>query len=513
MNFNSQKTLVMAIVLSVMLVVGFNSASANFGKSKTNSTASTPITAVTDANTEVLDFSTVDVSDAVFIFVPDTSGSVKSQLAVIKEVTKNLVSKLPLNTKVAIIGINSRETAALFPDKSSKAIFASNNDFSHADNPYDFIDSLMLGKFTDLNLANQTAFSLIERAKAKKSVVIYLTDGKSSLPPEMKDKSSFSQLLISEFNSRSDSKAIVLRVGDTPLEFEKPEFQADPKNVASVTNIKVLPLQNWQSALDVETNNTLSKQIVESLPKAKKVASSEEGSGKSGNGLAPNDKTASDNNGYIPLAIFVAIFLVGAGGFYWASRQKVFDFSRAKTDKDVDGKENVAVLEANAKAGKASLVAVPENVRKNKPQQPVKQAPSEVVIVEVSSKSNDIFERRLLRPGEQIEIGASSFVDFTLPNLHQSHALTLHYSGGDKVTGFVIDSDGKELDEVKVSGKDVEPQFEFSQQDELIINNQLQLIIIIADEDSINLFDVTETLPKVASVSNKPQKGRLLRRS
>lgn len=389
------------------------------------------------------------IEPGAIILVADTSPSVKNQLNEIKLRGKEILAIAPPCTRFGIVSINWEAIKKTFADKTE------------AEN---FLDSLTVGgKYTDLNRGIDAALSLLP--SSGKSVVVFMTDGKATVPATFKNKESFIEVLRREYSARPEVKVFVLNVKGEPL----------AKGETLPPNVTIIPISDWQAARSVIAE-TLAPQIKQQLaapPTPNNPTRTEESN--------QPEKTAVFNKNLILIsgAIIAVAALVG-----------LFIFLRVRRNRLRKQEENL-------------LSEQPENILRDEDlQKPVAEetVPEAVLMIEAINVKNENGhfaispQRSFLHIKERLTIGGSRLLaGMYLESLNQSQTLEISFDG--KIAGVVrLRPDaGESLDAVILNGQNAPKCFLLNpnEPNQLLVG-AYELKFTLADESVIELFDTSQ---------------------
>ncbi|MGB8510194.1 MAG: vWA domain-containing protein [Pyrinomonadaceae bacterium] len=404
------------------------------------------------------------------IVVADTSGSVRRVLGEIKSCGKEIVASAPAGTRIGVVGINWEASKGIFADPSSAS---------------EFIDRLTTGgRYTDLGRGNDAAMSLLQEAGAKRSVVVFLTDGELQVPAGFKNRETFTAMLKREYSARPDVHVFVLNVRSIPLAGSDTLPQ----------NVMVIPLKDWQSARGIVAES-LAPQIRAQLvpPQAPQPPAPETtvSLGSHGRSLRPVYAVA----GLLVAAAAAALFL--------ALRRR---------------RRCVEGVEPEPKA------AEPENVLREEDLTPVVESnpkPEPVLILSATPGDRGAraaSPRAFLRAGERLIIGKSRHLsELVLPELSQSQTLELAFDGENVEAFRLSPAAGEPLDQVRLDGGDAPIRFSWGDGERIRVGSY-EVELLLADENALSAFDTNRRTgsvivgsPPQAAVQRMP--GGRLRRS
>ncbi|MGH9426315.1 MAG: vWA domain-containing protein, partial [Terriglobia bacterium] len=184
-------------------------------------------------------------ADAVLVIGLDTSLSVKREFLKTQTAARTFVEKAPPGSLIGIVGFDLEAKKELFK-KRPEAI--------------NFIDRLKArGGYTDFNRGVDAMLSELQRAKAKREVLIFLTDGQQSVPKQFNDRSDFWQILKRELSVRPEVRAFVLSVND-------PQASTIRDLPANVT---IFAPASWDAAVELVQSSLAAKigaQLIEPSP-------------------------------------------------------------------------------------------------------------------------------------------------------------------------------------------------------------------------------------------------------
>ncbi|MEA2173831.1 MAG: hypothetical protein QOD00_1423 [Blastocatellia bacterium] len=404
------------------------------------------------------------------IVVADTSGSVRRVLGEIKSRGKEIVASAPAGTRIGVVGINWEASKGLFADPSSAS---------------EFIDRLTTGgRYTDLGRGNDAAMSLLQEAGAKRSVVVFLTDGELQVPAGFKNRETFTAMLKREYSARPDVHVFVLNVRSTPLAGSDTLPQ----------NVTVMPLKDWQSARGIVAES-LAPQIRAQLvpPQAPQPPAPETTVSQSSHGrnLRPVYAVA----GLLVAVAAAAMFLV-----------------RRRRRRGVEG------VEPEPKA------AEPENVLREEDLTPFVESsskPEPVLILSATPSDRSAradSSRAFLRAGERLIIGKSRHLSaLVLPELSQSQTLELAFDGENVEAFRLSPAAGEPLDQVRLEGGNAPIRFSWGDGERISVG-LYEVEMLLADENAMSAFDTNRRTESVIVGSPPPaatprMTGGRLRRS
>jgi hypothetical protein len=406
------------------------------------------------------------------IVVADTSGSVRRVLGEIKSRGKEIVASAPAGTRIGVVGINWEASKGLFADSSSAS---------------EFIDRLTTGgRYTDLGRGNDAAMSLLQEAGAKRSVVVFLTDGELQVPAGFKNREIFTAMLKREYSARPDVLVFVMNVRSTPLAGSDTLPQ----------NVTVIPLKDWESARGIVAES-LAPQIRAQLvppqapqPPAPPALETTGAQNSHGRSLRPVYAVA----GLLIAATAAALFL--------ALRRR---------------RRSVEGVEPEPKA------AEPENILREEDLTPVVESKSKLEpVLILSATPSDRGDRAaspraFLRAGERLIIGKSRHLsELVLPKLSQSQTLELAFDGENIEAFRLSPAAGEPLDRVRLDGGDAPIRFSWGDGERISVGSY-EVEMLLADENALSAFDTNRRTGAVI-VGSPPQaaaqrmpRGRLRR--
>lgn len=357
----------------------------------------------------------------VLITVIDTSGTVRRELATLKEVARALLAAAPDNSRFGVVTVDSDSEKSLFARREEAAAY---------------IETLTAarGGYTDLNRATDSALALVQREGAGRPVVIaYLTDGKLEVPRTFRDRSDFVSVLRREFTPRPDLRVIVINVNGGVA----------PQGAETLPpNVNVIPLKDWSAALAAVTG-TLAPQIGRQLspPAAAPPPAA-----------PPPDESWSARTWVVACGIVVA--LMAAAGYALARRRRRALAGAGADAARADAPENL-LSEADMKQARA-----PE--------------PEPLAVIEAEAGESGARRQFRMEIGERVVLGRTAIAaDVVLPGLGQTQTLELRFEkedGAPALKAYRLRPDALgQLDPVTFNGQPAPPIFTLGHRDRLSV--------------------------------------------
>src|ERR1051325_1607786 len=239
--------------------------------------------------------------DGLLVTVVDTSPSVGRYWKEMQQAAKQIIAGAPEQSSSAVVGIDAEAVKSDVFDPARKA------------DAIKFVDGLTIGgRFTDLARGTDAALSVLQGANPNRCVLVYLTDGKLTVPNTFREKGTFYDLLRREFSPRNNVTVLIVNVrGDNAM-----------MNESLPPNVKIFPLKSASELPDI-VRQTLSPAINEKLTATTSPASQ-----------SPLQISGSNNRAYWIAGVAVISFL---GLSFLVLRKRL---RRQKSDGLDDGPEN-----------------------------------------------------------------------------------------------------------------------------------------------------------------------------
>lgn len=380
-------------------------------------------------------------ADAVLVIGLDTSLSIKREFPKTQAAAKAFVVQAPSSCLVGAVGFDLEAKKELF-NNHAKAI--------------SFIDSLRAnGGYTDFNRGVDAMLSELQRANAKREVLIFLTDGQQSVPKRFKDRSDFWQILKRELSVRPQVRALVLSVNDPQA--------ATVRDLPP--NVTIFAPANWDDAVRL-TRSSLATEIGAQLTAPAPAV--EQPSAKT---PAVQGKTRFVIAGALVLLLVLAMVSI----LLWRRRLRTIDSVTLEPKQ----------MPENAMRSEDLKMAFPPEL-----------APEPLVLLDFRNGDQGPrpVKRIPMRSGDSIIVGGSPYSsDLCLADLKQTQTLELKYDGA-ALTGVRLrpDMPGK-LDEVQLSEAEAPIAFVLSKDAQLTIGTY-QVNIQFTDETILRLLDRQSSL-------------------
>lgn len=380
------------------------------------------------------------------VLVLDVSLSVTGSIEKMRNVAKQAIELAPENTIFGIVPVGSQASKHIFKNKA-EAI--------------SYLDQLsLMSLYTDLGRGTDAVLSVLQEVQAvKPTLVVYLTDGKVSLPKEFKDKADFREVLIREFSQRPDFSVLVLNVAVKPMDV-----------TGLPPNVKVIPLSNWGEA-EREMKNALAARIQEQLTAPTLAAKPE-------SALAPTvppvpERPNQNLYAYAAGTILLVTLIVGA--VYWLSRRRKKDAPPITENND----EPVDMMRSEDLQEAEKAVAPP------------------TALLEFQGAATSGDGRRIsyetLLAGEKRIVGKSSSADLSFACLRQPTTLEFRFDGEKLMVFRLRPLQHADIDELFLNESEAPLRFVFQPGDSLHVNG-LEIKLILVDEEVARLMTQQATV-------------------
>lgn len=461
------KVLICAVIIVTNLFIYADAQ--NNAVSQTNSVAKSKLTNNPDNTTTV---AATPAEVTALIAVADTSPSVKKQLGDIKQRAKELISIAPAGTRIGIVGINWEATKKLFKDASSAE---------------KMVDLLTVGGgYTDLGRGNDAGLSLVQEAGASRAAIVFLTDGKATVPATFKNRETFIEMLRREYASRPNIRVFVLNVKGDPL----------PADANLPPNVTFVAAKDWISAREVIAKE-LAPQIKTQLAPEKK---SETPNSSATPAPVNNDEQSGFAWGLATLVGLALTAIVILPLYFWFVRERGLPVEPTEFGEP----ENILREEDISSATLRSTASV-----------------EAVLILQASRKaSSDVKNSRRTIPlrafvhaGERLIIGNSRFTaGFELPGLKQSQVLEIAFDGSQTTAFRLRPANGESLETVTLNtGENAPAKFELSQ-NEILRVGDFEIELLIADENVVDLIATSPRTRETMILTSPESNGRAQQR-
>lgn len=373
-------------------------------------------------------------TESLLIPVIDSSPSVRSYWSQMRRAAKEIIQDAPDQTSFAVVGIDAEavKSQVFAPSRKAEALA--------------FIDGLKIGgTFTDLWRGSDAALALIQQANPSSCVLVFLTDGRLTVPKSFRNKSSFFDLLRREFVSRRNITVLVVNVGGD----KSAERESLPPNVKIVS---LKSADELRASIERILTPTIKQTLAVEPPTVQAAATLR----------AP----ARRNYGYLMGAIGATLLLIIAVAVVARKRAR----SKERSEITADAPANLLRPEELA------------------PPEPEEIAEAVVLVtaerVDERTGRRALAQRSLVSAGGHIVVGNSSFADLILEGLKQPQALQIGFDGKAVRVCRLRPQGIGELDNVWLNQQPAPIQFNMTDKDTVTIGS-LSIKLLITTEDAV----------------------------
>jgi hypothetical protein len=374
-------------------------------------------------------------TESLLIPIIDSSPSVRGYWKEMKRSAKQIIQSAPDQASVALVGIAAEavKSRVFAPSRKADAIA--------------FVDSLKIGgNFTDLGRGADAALAVAQQANPSRCVLVFLTDGRLTVPKTFRDKSTFYDLLRREFTARSNVTVLIVNVrGDKSAERE-----TLPQNVR-IFSLK--SADELRAMIERTLAPTIKQTLTVEIPTAQSVTTK------------PPDIPTRSKRVYLMGGLGAVLLLIIAIAVVARKRARNQRMSEIADD-----------APANLLRPEDLVPSEPETMA-----EPVALVTAERVDERTGRRT--FAQHSLVRAGGHIVIGNSRFADLILEGVKQPQSLQIGFDGK-AVRVYRLRPHGiGELDNVCLNQQPAPIEFNMTERDAVIIGS-LSIKLLITTEDA-----------------------------